>query len=129
MMTMQQRILIADDEETFRESTSAILADAGYACSSARGRGGGRASLENSFDLLLADVRMPGNAQLELRRWWPNAIRICRWLWSGYPDGGDGDRIVSPFDRGLFDQAGRFGWNWKRAVERGLRRGIPHASR
>ena len=29
MMTIQQRILIADDGETFRESTSAILADAG----------------------------------------------------------------------------------------------------
>ena len=31
MMTMPQRILIADDEETFRESTVEILAEAGYA--------------------------------------------------------------------------------------------------
>ncbi|MDR4477643.1 MAG: response regulator [Nitrospira sp.] len=66
MMTMQRRILIADDEETFRESTSALLSEAGYACSSARDAVEAERLLEKGFDLLLTDLRMPGNSQLEL---------------------------------------------------------------
>ena len=65
MMTMPQRILIADDEETFRESTVEILAEAGYSCSAARDAAEAESLLENGYDLLLADVRMPGNAHLE----------------------------------------------------------------
>ena len=123
-MTMQQRILIADDEETFRESTSAILADAGYACSSARDAVEAERLLENGFDLLLADVRMPGNAQLELlevvAKRHPDLPVV---VVTGYPTVGTAiesfrlsivDYLIKPVD---LDEL-------KRAVERGLRRGI-----
>ena len=123
-MTMQQRILIADDEETFRESTSAILADAGYACSSARDAVEAERLLENGFDLLLADVRMPGNAQLELlevvAKRHPDLPVV---VVTGYPTVGTAiesfrlsivDYLIKPVE---LDEL-------KRAVERGLRRGI-----
>ena len=50
MTIMPQRILIADDEETFRESTAEILAEAGYACSVARDSAEAESLLENGYD-------------------------------------------------------------------------------
>ena len=50
MMTTPKRILIADDEETFRESTVAILADAGYACNAARDATEAERLLENGLN-------------------------------------------------------------------------------
>lgn len=124
MMTMQRRILIADDEETFRETTSALLVDAGYACSSARDALEAERLLEKGFDLLLTDVRMPGNAQLELletvSRRHPDLPVV---VVTGYPTVGTAiesfrlsivDYLIKPVD---LDEL-------KRAVERGLRRRI-----
>jgi len=62
-------ILIADDEDTFRQSTAYLLEQRGYRCDCAAD---GRAALElfqqNHYDLLLADIHMPGNKDLGLIR-------------------------------------------------------------
>lgn len=91
MTTMQRRILIADDEETFRETTSALLADAGYACSSARDALEAERLLEKGFDLLLTDVRMPGNAQLGFRDGVQTSSGCAGCGGHGISDGGDCD--------------------------------------
>ncbi len=67
MGTSGGRILIADDDEAFRLTTRTFLRRQGYECEAAPDadtaaemlRGGG-------FDLLLADIHMPGNVGLEL---------------------------------------------------------------
>ena len=122
MTTTPKRILIADDEETFRESTVAILADAGYACNAARDATEAERLLENGYDLLLADVRMPGNSQLEfletVARRHPDLPVV---VVTGYPSVGTViesfrlsivDYLIKPVD---LDEL-------KKAVERGLRR-------
>lgn len=122
MTTTPKRILIADDEETFRESTVAILADAGYACSAARDATEAERLLQTGFDLLLADVRMPGNSQLEfletVSRRHPDLPVV---VVTGYPSVGTViesfrlsivDYLIKPVD---LDEL-------KNAVDRGLRR-------
>jgi len=63
------RILLADDEEAFRESTAELLRREGYACDSAPD---GIQALDmlktNSYDSLIADIRMPGNPELQFIR-------------------------------------------------------------
>jgi len=67
--TFSGRILIADDEETFREASITLLQRAGY---EVVGATAGAEALERlrkgSFDLLISDIRMPGNEELELIR-------------------------------------------------------------
>ncbi len=122
MTTMPKRILIADDEETFRESTVALLADAGYACNAARDATEAERLLEAGYDLLLADIRMPGNSQLEfletVSRRHPDLPVV---VMTGYPSVGTViesfrlsivDYLIKPVD---LDEL-------KKAVERGLRR-------
>ncbi|MBS0169413.1 MAG: response regulator [Nitrospira sp.] len=121
---MPERILIADDEETFRESTSAILVEAGYACSSAKDAMEAERLLEQGFDLLVADLRMPGNAQLELLETvshrHPDLPVV---VVTGYPTVGTAiesfrlaivDYLIKPVD---LDEL-------RRTVERGLRRRV-----
>ncbi|MCC6966590.1 MAG: response regulator [Nitrospira sp.] len=122
MMTTPKRILIADDEETFRESTVAILADAGYVCNAARDTTEAERLLEAGYDLLLADIRMPGNSQLEfletVSRRHPDLPVV---VMTGYPSVGTViesfrlsivDYLIKPID---LDEL-------KKAVDRGLRR-------
>jgi len=63
----QGRILIADDEEVFLESTADLLRREGYECDCAIDS---RTVLEKvkttNYDLLIADINMPGNQELEL---------------------------------------------------------------
>lgn len=60
-------ILLVDDEETFRESTCRLLRREGFDCHSAADADEGVEILrENRFDLLIADIRMPGNHDLRL---------------------------------------------------------------
>jgi CheY-like chemotaxis protein len=68
MLQEQARILIADDEETFRLSTAALLRQKGYICDCARDSEEAVRLLPESYDLLIADIRMPGNTELELLR-------------------------------------------------------------
>lgn len=66
-MAILGRILIADDEETFLLSTADLLRREGYECDCVPDA---RAAVEmlgkGEYDLLVADIRMPGNPELEL---------------------------------------------------------------
>jgi DNA-binding response OmpR family regulator len=59
--------LIADDDSLFRDTTADLLSRAGYHCTCAEdAHEAERRLAEESFDLLIADVKMPGNTHLEL---------------------------------------------------------------
>lgn len=61
------RVLIADNDETFLLSTADLLRREGYVCKCARDADSARHLMQsNQFDLLIADINMPGNPQLEL---------------------------------------------------------------
>lgn len=67
MSARQERILLADDEETFREATADLLREQGYDCTTAIDALDAAEILKKgSFDLLIADIRMAGNVELEL---------------------------------------------------------------
>src|SRR6478672_436629 len=63
------RILIADDEPLYLRTTAELLRKEGFQCTTAPN---GAAALEKlsqeSFDLVLSDLNMPGNMKLELLR-------------------------------------------------------------
>lgn len=61
-------ILIADDEETYRLSTAALLQREGYRCDCASDSDQALRLLPDQYDLLLADIRMPGNVELDFLR-------------------------------------------------------------
>jgi FixJ family two-component response regulator len=68
-MAAKGRILIADDEISFLKSTADLLRDEGYECDCVQdGPSAARALKENQCDLLIADLKMPGNSDLELIR-------------------------------------------------------------
>jgi DNA-binding NarL/FixJ family response regulator len=66
-MNAQGKILLADDERVFLRSTAALLQQEGYECVCAST---GTMAMEllqaNGFDLLITDLRMPGNLELEV---------------------------------------------------------------
>lgn len=66
---MSARILVVDDEETAREELCEVLVDEGY---EAAGAASAEAALElieqNSFDVCISDIRMPGRSGIELLR-------------------------------------------------------------
>lgn len=62
-------ILIADDEETFCESTSRLLQREGFECRCVKNADEALESLRhNRFDLLVADIQMPRNPDLRVVR-------------------------------------------------------------
>src|ERR1700752_4583074 len=66
-MSSAARILIADDEEFFLRATADLLAREGYECICASDGHVAAERLGNEeFDLLIADIRMPGNLDLQL---------------------------------------------------------------
>jgi len=66
-MTEAGRILIADDEGTFLESTADLLRRDGYECDCVGDASTAMERLKNNkYDLLIADIKMPGNTNLEL---------------------------------------------------------------
>jgi len=68
-MSSQGSILLVDDEDTFRESTCRLLQRQGYECVCAADGDSGLAALrERPFNLLITDIRMPGNWDLRLVR-------------------------------------------------------------
>ena len=63
------RILLVDDEETFLHSSAQLLRRAGYECDCAAGVDEAGSRLETGeYDLVIADINMPGNADLEFAR-------------------------------------------------------------
>jgi len=60
------RVLIADDEETFLLSTADLLRREGYECYCASDAVIAAEMLRNDkYELLISDIKMPGNSQLE----------------------------------------------------------------
>jgi two-component system response regulator AtoC len=63
------RILVADDEPLYLQTTATLLRKAGFTCTTASN---GTAALEflsrEPFDLVISDLNMPGNLKLELLR-------------------------------------------------------------
>ena len=63
------RILIADDEETFLLTTAEFLRNQGFESDCALDGQSARNLLNKSdYDLLIADIKMPGNSDLEIIR-------------------------------------------------------------
>ncbi|MBX3270549.1 MAG: response regulator [Sandaracinaceae bacterium] len=59
-------MLVADDDALFREALAITLEDAGYEVVAVRGaRAGAREHDERAFDVIVADIEMPGNRRLE----------------------------------------------------------------
>jgi len=66
-MAQREQILVVDDEESVLESTAELLEHRGYQCDRAPD-GFLAAELlgQKQYDLLISDIRMPGNFELEL---------------------------------------------------------------
>lgn len=81
------RILIADDEETFLYSTADLLRREGYQCDCALDASEAAEMMHSGeYELLIADIKMPGNPKLELIRDMPHiAEGIPVILVTGYP--------------------------------------------
>jgi CheY-like chemotaxis protein len=69
------RILIADDEPDFLSATAAFLRAHGYYCDGAEDASVALQKLqENSYDVLISDIEMPGNQNLALIRSVPQVV-------------------------------------------------------
>ncbi len=81
------RILFADDEETFLHSTCDLLRREGYTCDSVPDAATAIKKLrEQDYDLLISDIKMPGNAELEFIQELPKiAEGMPVILVTGYP--------------------------------------------
>ncbi|MCP4604809.1 MAG: response regulator [Proteobacteria bacterium] len=86
-MSSPTSILLADDEASFRESTAGLLRDDGYHCDTAVDAKSALQKIEEAqYDVLLSDIKMPGNDQLELiRRVREVAYGLPVILITGYP--------------------------------------------
>lgn len=61
------KILIADDDDLLCQTTAAVLEREGHVCTWAANAAAALEELETQqFDLLIADIKMPGNMELEL---------------------------------------------------------------
>jgi DNA-binding response OmpR family regulator len=61
------RILLADDEQTFCDSTGELLRREGYTCDCVPDAPAAIEKLkQHSYDVIIADIKMPGNPELEL---------------------------------------------------------------
>jgi len=66
-MSMNGRILLADDEELFLCTVTDVLNKEGYECTQSHCVESALEMLKTSeFDLLISDIHMPGNSELEL---------------------------------------------------------------
>jgi DNA-binding response OmpR family regulator len=81
------RILLADDEKTFLMATATFLEERGFNCDSASSADEAIEKLKaKEYDLLISDIKMPGNPDLELIRQLPKiADGLPVILITGYP--------------------------------------------
>jgi len=83
----QGRVLIADDEEIFLLATADLLRAEGYTVDCAQDVAQAQRLLrENSYDLLVSDIHMPGNPDLDLLKHIPESNQgLPVILVTGYP--------------------------------------------
>ncbi len=81
------KICVADDDETFLNSTADLLRREGYYCDCAANAEAAASLLAGGeHDLLIADIKMPGNGNLEFVRSLPQIARgLPAILVTGYP--------------------------------------------
>jgi two-component system, NtrC family, response regulator GlrR len=81
------RILIADDEDTVRETTAALLEAEGFECDGVPDAQSAMQKMNGqSYDLLITDWKMAGNSNLELvRSLQDSRLGIPIILITGYP--------------------------------------------
>jgi DNA-binding response OmpR family regulator len=91
------RLLIADDEEVFLLSTADLLRQEGYAVDCAQDEREALARLrETRYDLLISDIRMPGNLDLAVLEELPEPNRgLPVILMTGYPSAETAIRAVN----------------------------------
>lgn len=96
-MDTTPRILIADDEELFLHSTADLLRQEGYQVDCAGDAVEAARLLEaQPYDLLISDIRMPGNPDLALVQDLPEANRgLPVILMTGYPSAQTAIRAVN----------------------------------
>jgi len=96
-MDQPARLLIADDEEVFLLSTADLLRQQGYLVDCAMdGHEAARKLRETRYDLLISDIRMPGNPNLELLQALPEPNRdLPVILMTGYPSAETAIRAVN----------------------------------
>lgn len=86
-LSSRGRILLVDDEAAFRLATRAFLRQQGFECEVASGPAEAAQLLSGApFDLVIADIQMPGNARLEFIEQLaalPGGIRVI--LLTGHP--------------------------------------------
>jgi CheY-like chemotaxis protein len=85
------KVLIADDEPTFVDALADLLRREGYECQTVPDGLAAAAELNTAqqYDLLIADIRMPGNPDLELIKHLPQiAEGLPVILVTAYPDQG-----------------------------------------
>lgn len=103
------RILFADDDVAVLKPTTTALMRAGFMVTAAASghEALARLSEQGAYDLLLADIAMPGNAGLELAEWAVREALLPVVLITGYPSvatavqalrAGVVDYITKPFD-------------------------------
>ena len=80
-------ILVVDDEPTILESTADLLRAEGYECDCAPdSRGAADLLSRTRYDLIIADIKMPGNTDLELIEALPELAKgVPAILQTGYP--------------------------------------------
>ncbi len=90
------KILIADDEETFLQSTADLLRKEGYHCDCVSDAKAGIKKLKNNeYDLLIADIKMPGNPDLEfINNLSKLAEGMSTILVTGYPSQGTAIKAI-----------------------------------
>lgn len=94
-------VLLADDEEVFGQTTAELIRRNGYDCDVAVDVENALVRLENArYDVLVADIMMPGNAQLALlsatRQHYPDMQII---LVTGFPSV---ETAVHSLDKGVY---------------------------
>lgn len=96
-MDQPARLLIADDEEVYLLSTADLLRQQGYLVDCAMdGHEAARKLRETRYDLLISDIRMPGNPDLELLQVLPEPNRdLPVILMTGYPSAESAIRAVN----------------------------------
>ena len=66
-MCQPVKVLIADDEPLFRDTTADLLSEEGYACTCAEDAAeAARFLAQQPYDVLISDIKMPGNSHLQL---------------------------------------------------------------
>ena len=86
-MVYKGKVLLADDEENFQRAIAVLLREQGYICDVVSDASAATERLRhNRYDVLIADIKMPGNTELEfIRELSTHTQGLSMILVTGYP--------------------------------------------